>query len=257
MEKLFARMNVEVKETEESRVLEFIGSTDVIDRTGEVIEVEGWDLRNYKKNPVVLFGHDYRQPAIGRAQKVWIDDGKLKFRVEFAPADVYPFADTIYKLYKNGFMKATSVGFKPIEWKFGEKPTEPYRTFMKQELLEYSMVPVPANPEALIGAKELKDAWQKSVISDKEYEDFSQHLKMAFEKQEKPKEKAEKTVVDLEKELKDYQTATDDRIGKIESQIAELKDRHYLDTLLETDVRGNQDTPGEKLIKAVKSIKEN
>ena len=40
----------------QDRVLEFVGSTAQVDRYGDVIEVEGWDLKNYKKNPVFPLG---------------------------------------------------------------------------------------------------------------------------------------------------------------------------------------------------------
>lgn len=154
-------LQVEVKDVG-SRVLELIGSNEGIDRDGELIKAAGWQLDNYRKNPVVLWAHDYHQPPIGKAVGVDIKDGHLLFRVEFAPAEAYPFADTIYRLYKGGFLSATSVGFIPIETEDGETlesvdgkeiSIKPSRTFIKQELLELSAVPVPSNPEALIQAR--------------------------------------------------------------------------------------------------------
>ena len=35
------------------RTFRFIGSTGSADRVGDVIEVEGWDLKNWKKNKAV------------------------------------------------------------------------------------------------------------------------------------------------------------------------------------------------------------
>ena len=145
----------DIKEVSD-RVLEFIGSTETQDRDGEVIKASGWDLTNYKKNPVFAWAHRYDEPPIGKAKKVWIEDGKLKFNIEFADKDTYEFADTIYRLYKGGFMSATSVGFIPdtdaIEEGDGEKA--PRRTYTKQELLELSAVPVPSNPDALVQARD-------------------------------------------------------------------------------------------------------
>jgi HK97 family phage prohead protease len=158
----------EVKEVGE-RTLEFVGSTETPDRDGEVIKASGWDVKNYRKNPVFMFAHRYDQPPIGKAQKVWVEDTKLKFQIEFADKDTYEFADTIYKLYKGGFMKATSVGFIPdmdaIEEGDGEKA--PRRTYTKQELLELSAVPVPSNPDALVQAREA------GLITVKEFEAIS------------------------------------------------------------------------------------
>jgi len=156
-------LDVEVKEVSD-RVLEFVGSTEDVDREGETISAEGWDLKNYKKNPVFLWAHDYRSPPIGKSLRVKAEDGKLMFKIEFADAETYAFADTIYRLYKGGFLKATSVGFIPKEWNDGDGDKAPRRAYIKQELLELSAVPVPANPNALQTAQE------EGVITVKEFE---------------------------------------------------------------------------------------
>ena len=150
---------VEVKELG-NRVLEIAGSTEDIDRQQDIIRSKGWKLAAFKKNPVILWAHDYSQPPIGRARKVWIDKDtqRLMFEVEFADAETYEFADTIYKLYKGGFLHATSVGFIPLDWE-GKSEEEPYpkwegNVFTSQELLELSAVPVPANAEALVNARD-------------------------------------------------------------------------------------------------------
>jgi HK97 family phage prohead protease len=146
------------------RVLEFVGSTEIPDRDGEVIRADGWDLKNYRKNPVFMWAHRYDQPPIGKALKVKAEDGKLKFKIEFADQETYPFADTVYRLYKGGFMSATSVGFVPKEWEDGDDDKAPKRTYTKQELLELSAVPVPSNPDALVQARE------SGLITIKEFE---------------------------------------------------------------------------------------
>jgi uncharacterized protein len=148
----------------EDRTLEFIGSTGHVDRYGDVIEVAGWDLKNYQKNPVFLWAHDYRQPPVGKALKVEKTDQGLLFRIQFPTAEEYPFADTVYKLYLGGYLRATSVGFQdlerePLTDKEGKQTGFRYK---KQELYELSAVPVPANPQALIMAV------QKGVVSPEE-----------------------------------------------------------------------------------------
>jgi HK97 family phage prohead protease len=146
------------------RVLEFIGSTEAVDRDDERIKMDGWQLGDYLKNPVVLWAHRYDEPPIGKTLSVRAVEGKLIFQVEFATAEMYPFADTIYRLSKGGFINTTSVGFKPLEWETGNKAGEPRRTYIKQELLELSIVPVPSNPDALIQAREA------GLITVKEFE---------------------------------------------------------------------------------------
>ena len=52
----------------------FIGSDETIDRDGEVIKVDGWNLTPYRKNPVVMWGHRHDIPAIGKAKRVRIEN---------------------------------------------------------------------------------------------------------------------------------------------------------------------------------------
>jgi len=128
----------------------FVISTASIDREGDIINPDGWDLENYKQNPVVLWAHDYWTPPIGKALDVSIKDGALVATDRFTPEDINPFGAMIYRMIKGGYLKATSVGFKPIEWTFNEEHRG--YDFLRAELLEHSVVPVPANPEALVMA---------------------------------------------------------------------------------------------------------
>ena len=169
-------MECEVKAVdEESRVVEFVGSDETVDRSGDVVSVEGWDLEQFKKNPVILFGHRYGEPPVGKALDVYKENGRLKFKVQFASAEEYPFADTVYRLVKGGYIKATSVGFIPKAWEdYGVQEGEeagmrkPRRRYTKQELLELSVVSVPANPNALIAPKSVEEAVAKGIITMEE-----------------------------------------------------------------------------------------
>ena len=117
-----------------------------------------------------MWAHNYNQPPIGRAKRVWIDKEtkKLMFKIEFAESEVYEFADTIYKLYLGGFLHATSVGFIPLDWE-GKDEENPFpkwedNVYLSQELLELSAVPVPANANALVEARD------SGLITVKEFE---------------------------------------------------------------------------------------
>ncbi len=153
----------EIKQDEDpkSRVLHFTISTDSVDRDNDTIDPKGFQLDNFRKAPVVLFAHDNRRPPIARAIDIGVKDGKLKASAEFMDNDVDTsgFSDMIFRMLKGGFLHSTSVGFIPIEFDFvdEEKAEEDGRPggvdFKKQELLEFSIVPVPANPEALIEAR--------------------------------------------------------------------------------------------------------
>lgn len=143
----------------EKRIIDFIISTDAVDRMFDTVAVDGWELTAFKKNPVVLFAHDHAQPPIAKAKSVKVDEIKkgkkaLVSRAEFMSEEISPFAFSIFRMFVEGFMKATSVGFVPLEFKFAEGEDRPFGIdFIKQELIEFSAVPVPANPEALVDAR--------------------------------------------------------------------------------------------------------
>lgn len=185
--------------------MQAVASTSVEDRHGEVVKVDGWDLKNYKKNPVLLWGHDHFQPAIGNAKTITNKSGDLIFEPVFH--DKTPEAAAIKALYEGWtdddgtehppVLNSFSVGFRPLEAEGN--------TYMKQELLEISAVNVPANPEArMIAAKAMESKGVdekviKSVIDIEE--ESSEDEKKLEELQLKVKELSDKNVA-LEHEVK-------------------------------------------------------
>lgn len=135
-----------------NRIVEFTISTASVDRQSDTIDVTGWDLANYSQNPVVLFAHDQWNPPIAQALATWIESNALKSRAQFVEREISPFAYMIFQLYVGRYMRATSVGFRPLEYSFAEDRKWGIN-FIRQELLEYSCVPVPANADALAEAK--------------------------------------------------------------------------------------------------------
>lgn len=140
-----------------------IASTNAIDRHGEVVDNNGWDLKAFRKNPVILWGHDHGEPAIGVSKKTWIDGTGKKARLMIQPVlhDVTEKARAIKTLVEMGIIKTLSVGFRPLESPDGV-------TFTKNELLEVSMVNVPANSEAMtLAYKSLKkDGFDEEVMEE-------------------------------------------------------------------------------------------
>lgn len=122
-------------------------TTRSIDRDQEVVDPDGADMEDYRKNPVVLFGHNYSELPIGK--NIWIksDDKGLIAKTVYANHD---FAKTVYDYRKDGFPLAQSIGFIPLEWEDSPKDIKGCRRrYKKWALLEYSDVPVPANPDAV------------------------------------------------------------------------------------------------------------
>lgn len=153
--KVRAAPEVEVKAGEgDSRTLTFTISSAAVDRMGDTIKVEGWKLEAYRRNPVVLWGHDASDFPVARSPKIWIEGDKLKAEADFVPKENTAtglHAEGILQLYKGGFLSAVSVGFNPLKYAFTDDPKRRFGIdFLEQELLEFSCVTVPANAEALI-----------------------------------------------------------------------------------------------------------
>lgn len=149
----------------EAPVLDFVGSDETLDRYNEVIKQDGWQLENFRANPVIPDCHDYSSigKILGRATSVSVTEGKLMNRVEFCLDN--PMGNIAYKMAKGGFIKSQSVGFIPKEWTRGVGKDQPDVTYLKCELLEISLVVVPANPGATIGMALKSGAIDRSDIS--------------------------------------------------------------------------------------------
>lgn len=172
LRKAFAVEVVKDDANPDSRLLDFIISTDSVDRMGDTIAVDGWKVEAYRKNPVVLWAHDSASLPVGKASAVRVEEGKLRARAEFAPRSISGFADAVFQMYKGGFLSAVSVGFIPLKYAFVDDPVRRGGIdFMEQELLEFSCVPVPANAEALVEARaagidiEPLLGWAKGLIA--------------------------------------------------------------------------------------------
>lgn len=155
--------------------IEFIASDETLDRQGEVIPIESWDLKNFKKNPVLIVNHDYKvQNIVGRAKNLRMDGKTLVFEPMFH--ELTQLAKEVKAMVEEGMLNTVSVGFMPI-WpkKDGEK--------VKNELLEISFVPVPANPSASRISKALEDQAEKGI--EPEAED---QIKSFLEESEEPAE---------------------------------------------------------------------
>jgi HK97 family phage prohead protease len=126
-------------------------TTGARDRQGDTIAPAGWDLSNYLKNPVVLYGHNYFGYPVAKDIGLTLDGNGLVGTPLFTTKEENPEGDMCYRMITGGFLNTASVGFAPQEWTYNE--VEHGIDFLKQELLEYSIVPIPANPEALVEAR--------------------------------------------------------------------------------------------------------
>jgi phage head maturation protease len=155
---------------EKTRTATHLISTDAIDRVGDMIDATGWDLKNYRRNPIVLMNHDHDVKSIIGAGTVRAGDDGLWATTQFSDIGAGSLA---FHLVAEGYARAWSVGFTSQE-KHGVaegaragcaackaarkaqlKDVEEDAVYVrgnhyaKQELLEYSLVTVPMNPDAI------------------------------------------------------------------------------------------------------------
>jgi HK97 family phage major capsid protein/HK97 family phage prohead protease len=148
-------MNIIRKTVAERDGMDFVLSDDTLDRYGDVIEAKGWVLQAFKKNPIALFGHNAGFP-IGNWTNVRVEGRKLIGTLQLAAKGTSQRIDELINLVEQGVLRAVSVGFRPLESEPIDK-NQPYggQRYTKQELLETSLVSVPANPAALALARSL------------------------------------------------------------------------------------------------------
>ena len=175
----------------DKRTVRYEASNDLQDRAGDVIEVSGWDLKSYQANPVVLWAHNDQELPLGvveRATKRAIEERKaLLTDVRFHGADKTPKAELVWRLVSDGDLPAVSVGFRPLPGGITRPQSEKERKelglgeygvhFSKVELLELSVVTVPANQAAL--AKKLDTYAEQGVCSWAVISELADSLKQA------------------------------------------------------------------------------
>lgn len=137
--------HMEARVEKQDGVYTIHATTNDIDRDGDIVVPTGvQNLDAYlSNNPVILFAHDYRLPAVGKAVAGRVSDDSLDLDIEFADTEM---GRELKYLYDNGFMSSFSIGFIPKN----HKVVDNVFYWTEWELLEVSAVPVPANAAANI-----------------------------------------------------------------------------------------------------------
>jgi len=165
----------------------FVFSDGSMDSDFERIDPTGWKLNGYRKNPIVLWSHDWMRPAIGRSEKVKGSDKDLTGSVVFDESGLDPFAMMIASKVKSGIITKGSVGFKPLRIELIDDKKDPTRlVHREQELMEFSIVNIPAN----INAGVVEDSADDSEILARShifaYADTEQERKTSAEDHPSP-----------------------------------------------------------------------
>lgn len=272
--------DVEKVISKEARTIDFVISTSAIDRDTDIIDPNGWKLDHYLRNPVVLWAHDSSCPPVGKSIRTVVEGGKLISTCKFAPKEISEFADMIFQMYLEGYMNAVSVGFRALEYSYAEEDTRPWgMNFIRQELMEYSCVPVPSNPEALVDAKNagvdtsLLKTWAKHVLEESDLllpksviDDLKEHFMKTKVKQQPVVEQEtqetnlvetpaveEETVVE---ETPAAETENDNtEVEDLKAQLAALtKTNAELKAKLEEDEEIDFDGTEKELVDAIQSL---
>lgn len=222
------------KELEERQAV-FTISTEDADRDGDVILSNGIDTEDYKSNPVVLFAHDTRSLPIGFTLKLYKQSKSTKAVVMFFDDEIdnTGTSETIYRFVKAGGIKGASIGFRPLKARLptdkemDERKMGPYGIlYEKISLLEWSVVTVPANQNALrskgLNNSNIETLKSFGLVEDVEDEEDDVSLSDVLEKDNQNIEdeaiiliKAlEKRVEELSLKLKDVEEKLADTVQK-------------------------------------------
>lgn len=149
------------KKDEETRTITFVASDGSRDSAHTVLNQDGWKLDRFNKNPIIGYNHDIYggwggndvDKVIGKG-RAYVEDGKLMVDITFEPKEINELAEKVFQKILFGSLNAVSVGFLPVgkgAWgKGNEAPGEANETYYYagQELLEISVVNIPANSNA-------------------------------------------------------------------------------------------------------------
>jgi HK97 family phage prohead protease len=155
MEKQYIYNTFEKQESaEDGKYIKINGwaSTNSLDRHGDIINPQAWKggTTGFDASPVLLYSHDHKD-VIGRVTSYDIDDEKGLY----IEAEVSRKWEKSYAV-EDGLLKTFSVGFKPRgdNWFKYDEEKDVFE-ILSAELLEVSVVSVPANPTATFSVKSI------------------------------------------------------------------------------------------------------
>jgi hypothetical protein len=140
-------------------------TTEAVDRDREIVVAKGIDLAAFRSNPVVLLNHNWTGLPLGKALWVKNEGNGLSAKTQYAKRPQEHTGEwvpeSVYSLIKQDMLPGKSIGFLPLEARPPEKAEiaqrpelkDVRRIITKSILLEYSVVGIPSNPEALVTIK--------------------------------------------------------------------------------------------------------
>lgn len=139
---------LEIKSVDaEKRTISGIATTPTPDRMGDIVEPLGISFKN--PLPLLLY-HDSRQP-VGKTKFKKPTKNGIEFEATIAsidePGTLKNRVDEAWQSVREGLIQGVSIGFRPIEMAFMD---DGGIRFLETEVVELSLVAIPANADATI-----------------------------------------------------------------------------------------------------------
>ena len=156
-------------------------STRAVDSYNTTFDPDGAELEQFERNPIVLWAHDRGKPSIGKDIGAYVDEGKaVRGLTRFTPPSMNAFGHQVGLMVRAGFLNAVSIGFDPIDWVVNEERDDGESffypvDFTRWKLDEYSVVPIPSNPEALADGR-AKDRIREHGIDLRPFVEWCEEL---------------------------------------------------------------------------------
>ena len=170
-EEIMLYVGCSIKADDDTEGFPWVLSDFTLDSDMERMDPTGWELKDFKKNPIVLWGHDRWSPAIGRmanVKKPKDEKGELTGTVFFDESGDDPLAKMVATKVRDGILSMGSVGFRVMTIEILDESRDGTRLIhRKQKLMEFSVVNMPANPHAQV---------QRSVEGGTEPKHYTQEL---------------------------------------------------------------------------------
>lgn len=266
---------------QEERSVEVVVSSESLDAHGDVVD-QDWDLKRYKRNPVVLWSHNnsfFSGPEadlpIGYAKDVAVRNGRLEATLVFVDEKANPMAEKVWQGFRQKSLHAVSAGFRPHSVSREVEDDFEYFRLSKNELYEISVCPIGSNPDAVAKEKALTQlkalaakstrsaapeinapigAQKEPAMETKELEDKIKTLEAAAAKNAeslstttKALETANASVADLTSKLAASEKAFADTSAKLEAETKLRGEAEKTVTTLKVDALvGKKITPAER-----------
>jgi HK97 family phage prohead protease len=139
----------------QERTIDVIASTFSLDSYNTRIDPNGWKLERFKTQPRILWAHDSHGMTasggmpIAKAENVRVENGQLRMKLRFPSKETDEFGNKIFRMMAEGFIDAVSVGFDPIKQERATEDGQDIIIYREQELVETSVVSIPANTDAV------------------------------------------------------------------------------------------------------------